>query len=370
MLSVLLVDLVDVCALTAEQPAILRREDVVPRRILVREVDRPDWHLLDGDQLLPVHRGDNSDVLAARRQKTAAQLTLPPQRQQHPRSEVEKDEGDKVASFLLAEPRSPTPEGHPRLVKSMQPGSWTGDRAPQQLAIPAGSVTQPALADDVARGRPVMSFQTAPRHEAQNAEVTDKIALQSLRLVVHLADNRDDANDRYSSDDDAEWKTRAAGDHQQQRHTPSARMGRGGGTPAVLLSHPRGGLRVHRPIQRLRAHAHAAENDDNPLPPVLKTVGDAAVAADNTFVARAAFPATRHEYTDEELRRRCVMTNGRATEPAVLRAMMEGQLQQDCLVVAADVGNDIPTNDDTVKGAVAIVTLFVSTLFLVFAFAF
>ncbi|KPI86372.1 hypothetical protein ABL78_4558 [Leptomonas seymouri] len=327
-------------ALPSPSPPSPASPHVAPRRTLVREVDRLDWHLLDGDQLLPVHLTENKKVLSDRRQARF------PEADQDATQATAGMEKVKPASLTLAEPRRLAPL---RLQRVKQPGSPLPNEEQQRTTsplTPAIPAEHSVPAGRLAKESPVLS-KAAPTEEGGDG--TAKIALQSLRLVVRLADGE--------SEEGRENIKASPVEHRQPLLATRSTVG----GPAILLAGPHAGPSPYGPAQRVHVSPDAP-TEDALSPPKEKEI--AFTTADKTSkVARAS-------YTDEELRRRCVVANGRATESAVLHAMVEGRLRKDCLIVEADVGNDIPTNENNAKGAVTLVSLLVCTLFLVFAFIF
>lgn len=369
---------------TEHQPAGLQREGSSPllssspplqapqpsvRRTLVREVEREDWYLLDGDQLIPAHQSDHHpaapDAQRSLRAHTAARSAAPGHVNPNRQLSVEEQGGRPAVSTILAEPRRAA-------------SSLTEPKPPQQLQeqedpdTVAAAAPPPSDVDRPMRQNHVLLHQKAHhpvRGESKAAE-TVKIALQSLRLVVRLVDKVEEEAEEVNGE------MAIFGKAGTPRRTHGRVGGGGSDSPSVLLASPPGGQRVLQPLKRAHVQADAAAGKKtvptrDAFGPLSKNDHEEGVAVTKTAEeAILSQSETTHVYTDAELRRRCVEANGRATEPALLRAIMEGKLRKNCLIVAADVGNEIPMNKNNAKGAVAIVSLLVSTLFLVFVSVF
>ncbi|KAK7201684.1 hypothetical protein NESM_000233400 [Novymonas esmeraldas] len=93
-------------------------------------------------------------------------------------------------------------------------------------------------------------------------------------------------------------------------------------------------------------------------------------AAVDVAGADAAATVSTSTPAREQLQRRCLVANGREAEAGVVAALLEGKLDKDCLIVVADVGNEIPGQENSAKGAVAIMSLFAATFLSVFLFLF
>ncbi|KPA77260.1 hypothetical protein ABB37_07157 [Leptomonas pyrrhocoris] len=320
------------------------------RTTLVREVDRHDWYLLDGDQLLPGHPADNPDVPPTRRHA---------RRRQAAHDSAIADAAAKAnapVSVILSEPRRPASPRHRDAVRSASPPP---PQQQQQQQIPPRLISvvpveQPDAAMRWVKAIPAVPAKVAP-HAAEQTDDTAKIALKSLRLVVHVTD---DKSEEGNEEGRAFRETHSHGRRSEPRALDGGR--------SLHHSHPSRLLRAGGPAPHLGPSPDKTEADIR----LHTTAKSAAAITAHAASSPAEGVKTTPAYTDEELSLRCVVANGRDADPAVLLAMMEGRLRKDCLIVAADVGNDIPTSESNVKGAMTLAFLFVSTLFVAFNFMF
>ncbi|CBZ24939.1 hypothetical protein, unknown function [Leishmania mexicana MHOM/GT/2001/U1103] len=340
----------------------------VPRKQMVREMNEQNWYLLDGDQLIP----RDGKKVAHPRQRRKAPLTGTREETLECGSSPTRAAQTRLRQGLDSTPAGDHHRGHATV------------HAPQNAALLRKRYCR------TERHAPVTSSHR--KHKAladgavDNAAVTytdaepPRIPLDSLRLVIRFEDEAAD-------EDHVEVHKHGVGKHASpQCRTPhhsrrsrahSARVHRRGGLHrcwhagrilvnrghgfSVLLRQPEPGVRTlaaaPQPVIEVADVEHG----------VIERRSDGGAAALVSADAKSVTPTTLSE---EDLRRRCLVANSRDSKAALMTALQEGRLREDCLIVAAEVGNDIPSNGNSAKGAVAMMSLFVSTLVGAFLLAF
>ncbi|TPP46267.1 hypothetical protein CGC21_4830 [Leishmania donovani] len=340
------------------------------RRQMVREMNEQKWYLLDGDQLIP----RDGKKIAHPRPRRFAPLTEAREETLECGSSSPRGAQTRVHPGLNSTPAGDHHRGH-ATVHAPQNAALLKKRHCRTERCTPAATTSPQKRKAMADGAVDNAAATYAGAEPP------RIPLDSLRLVIRFEEEA-------VAEDKVEGHEHGVGTHaSRQRRAPHySRRSR----EHSAHGHSRGGLHgrrraghshVHRghglsvllrqPEQGVRSLAAApqpvievadAEHD------AIERRSDGVAAA--VLVSADAKSVTSTTLSEEDLRRRCLMANSRDSKAALMRALQEGRLREDCLIVAAEVGNDIPSNENSARGAVAMMSLFVSTLFGAFLFAF
>ncbi|KAG5505126.1 hypothetical protein JIQ42_04313 [Leishmania sp. Namibia] len=317
----------------------------VMRKQLVREVNHQNWHLLDGDLLIPAE---------------AKNARLHPRRDAPLKGVLECGSSPSQAAEARAEvdPRSPLAGVH-------RAGNVAGDtrqdstlagkrhrRAEHHAHVTSSRQQHKTIADEAV----VDAAETYT--EAQPSRIT----LDSLRLLILFKDEAADEEEsaeghEHGDDKHAATHSRGSGYRRWRARNSDAHRGQ-----SFSVSPGQQGVGEHRvaaaskPITAKVAaelHAMARRYDGR----------DAALVSSDAKGASAM-------RIEEELWRCCLVASTRDSKGALITALQEGSSREDCLIVVADVGNDIPRSGNNAKGDAAILSLLVSILFGAFLFLF
>ncbi|AIN96655.1 hypothetical protein LPMP_140750 [Leishmania panamensis] len=317
---------------------------------VLRKMNQQNWHLLDGDQLIP---GDGKSVAHARPLRGAPLTGVcegPPECESPP---------------LPRAPQTHSDAGRHSKQAGVHPRDHTTSDAPQDAA-PVGQhhcrTKHPA--------RVTSSLHQQHKAAAEYAGTEPpRISLDSLRLVIQLEDEVATKEDNVEVHEDGDDKhaspQRRVPHHSRRLRENSAhlhsrdyghRRGRARDSNAhrhhsflALREQPVSGLR------RLAVEQHAIEHHSD---------GDGAAEV----VSTDAKNVTSMTESKEERQRRCLVVNTQDSKAASMESLREGTPRKCCLIVPAEVGNDIPSSENNAKRTVAIMTLFVSALFGAFLF--
>ncbi|CAG9571266.1 hypothetical protein LMJF_14_0770 [Leishmania major strain Friedlin] len=341
----------------------------VLRRQMVREMNKQKWYLLDGDQLIP---------------RDGKKIAHPPPPCEAPLTEAHEETLECVSSS----PRAAQTRVHPGLY-STPAGDHHRDHATAHAPQNAALVKKRQCRTE--RRAPVTSSHRKHKAMADGAvgsaaatyadAETPRIPLDSLRLVIRFEEEA-------AAEDNVEVHEHGVGKHASRQRSAPHHSRRSQEHSAH--GHSRG--RVHRRMRAGSSHVHRGhgasvllrqpEQGVRSLAAAPQPVIEVADAEHNAIERRSdggaaaalvsadATSVTSTTLSEEDLWHRCLVANSRDSKAALMKALQEGRLREDCLIVAAEVGNDIPSNENSAKGAVAMMSLFVSTLFGAFLFAF
>ncbi|KAG5483323.1 hypothetical protein LSCM1_04869 [Leishmania martiniquensis] len=295
-------------ASAAEAAAADNKESTINFRCrrFVLDVNHENWHLLDGDLLIPGD-GKNAGHLRPQRgspRKGALEVGSSPSRAAETRTEVD------LHLPLAGDYRSTVRHAHD--ISSHQPDY--------------------AIAEATSADAATSSAEAEP----------SRITLTSLRLLILLGDEAVDEEESPEGHRHRRWCARSSDARRRQGFSaPSGQPGAGarrrGTTPNPVT--------VPAAVE-LEAMERCCDGGD---------------------AARISADATRASViqTEEELWRRCLVASTRDSKGALTAALKKGKSRSDCLIVEVDVGNCIPSSSKA-KGHAAILSLLLSILFVSF----
>ncbi|KAG5483183.1 hypothetical protein CUR178_04761 [Leishmania enriettii] len=318
----------------------------VLRNQLVREMNHQNWHLLDGDLLIP---GDAKNVACLHPRcdaplKEVLQCGSSPSQAAEARGEV--DPHSPLAGVHCA--------GHVT-VDTRQDSTLAGERhrrTDRHAHILSSRQPHKTIADEAV----VDAAETYT--EAQPSRIT----LDSLRLLILFKDEAADTEEsaeghEHGDDKHAATHSRSPGYRRWRARNSDAHRGQ-----SFSVSPGQQGVGEHRVAAASKPITAKVAAELHPMARRYDGCDTAQVSSDAKGASTVRI--------EEELWRRCLVASTRDSKGALITALQEGSLREDCLIVVADVGNDIPSSGNNAKGDAAILSLLVSILFGAFLFLF
>ncbi|KAG5509733.1 hypothetical protein GH5_05596 [Leishmania sp. Ghana 2012 LV757] len=317
----------------------------VLRKQLVREVNHQNWHLLDGDLLIPA---DAKNV-----------ARLHPRRDAPLKGVLECGSSPSQAAEARAEvdPHSPLAGVHRAghvAVDTRQDSTLAGERhrrTEHHAHVTSSRQQHKTIADEAV-------VDAAEKYtEAQPSRIT----LDSLRLLIlfkNEAADEEEGAEGHEHGDDKHAATHSRGSGYRRWRGRNSNAYRGQSFSVSPGQQGDGERRVATASKPITAKVAAELHD----------MARRCDGRDAALVSRDAKGASTMQI--EELWRRCLVASTRDSKGALITALQEGSSREHCLIVVADVGNDIPRSGNNAKGDAAILSLLVSILFGAFLFLF
>ncbi|GET87106.1 hypothetical protein, unknown function [Leishmania tarentolae] len=321
----------------------------VLRKQTVREMSNEYWYLLDGDNLIP--RGDKK-------------VPCPSPRHKAPLSGTDEEVLDWRSSQTRDHAFVHAPQGD-ALVKERhrraehRVHTTASFRKPKAMADGTAGKEDAACTDAGPLGVTLDSLRVVIRYETEAANMENTTEGHEDSIGEHASSQHEGAHRRRRS-----WEHSADGDTRGGAHrcwrAGNGRVHRCHGL-SMLLRHSDEG--VHGPITPPKQVIEVADGEHDPIK--RRSDGDVAVP-----VSADAKNITSAMQSEEDLQRRCLVASNQDSKAALTKALQEGKLPKDCLIVFAEVGNEIPSSGNNAKSALAMISLSVAMLFGAFLLVF